>query len=335
MVDLDWKNLGFSYRKTPYNIRYHYKDGKWDEGTLCDTDTLEMNIAACVFHYGQACFEGLKAFRNAAGEVRIFRPQANAKRLNDSLHYLLCPEIPEDLFVDACRRVVAANIDYVPPYESRGSLYIRPVVFGSAPQIGVGPSSEYEFIILVMPVGEYYKDGLHAVDAVILDQYDRAAPHGTGHIKAAGNYAAGLYSGKEGKKAGFPVVLFLDSATHTRVEEFSTSNFIGIHEDGTYVTPKSHSVLPSITNNSLQEIAKHFGMNVEYREVFEKELQTFSEVAACGTAVVITPIGNIVHNDTTYHYPAGCGPYLKKLFDMYQAIQYGDAEDIFGWMVCV
>ncbi len=335
MVDLDWKNLGFSYRKVAFNIRFHYKDGKWDEGQLHSEDTMELNVAACALHYGQACFEGLKAFRNKAGEVRIFRPEANARRLNSSLRYLLCPEIPEEMFLDACKRVVEANIDYVPPYESRGSLYIRPVVFGSAAQIGVGPSDEYEFIVMVMPVGEYYKDGLHAVDAVILDDYDRAAPRGTGHIKAGGNYAAGLYSGYQAKKAGFPIVLFLDAATHTMVEEFSTSNFIGIQSNTTYVTPDSHSVLPSITNESLQQVAKHFGMTVERRHVYEHELSSFSEVAACGTAVVITPVGKIVHGDKTYTYTEGCGPTFKKLFDHYQAIQYGEAEDIFGWMVRV
>lgn len=332
MVDLDWENLGFKYRKAAGHIRYTWKDGKWDDGYASNEDTFNVSVAAGVFHYGQACFEGLKAFRNAAGEISVFRPQANAARLNQSLKYLLCPEIPEALFLKALTDVVKLNADYVPPAESKGALYIRPVVFASSPQIGVAPAEEYTFIMLVTPVGDYYKNGLQSVDAVILDGYDRAAPHGTGHIKAAGNYAASYYADRVAKEMGFPIALFLDPAEHQYIDEFSTSNFIGITADNRFVTPLSSSVLPSITNDSLQKLAEVAGMTVEKRQVPETELTDFTEVAACGTAVVITPVRKIVHGDKTYTYGEGCGPKLKNLYDALRALQYGTAPDIFDWM---
>lgn len=335
MPELDWDSLGFHYMKTAGNIRYTWKDGCWNEGQIFTEDTMPLSIAACALHYGQSCFEGLKAFRNEAGEIKIFRPDANARRLNSSLHYLLCPEIPEAMFLDAVRRVVEFNRDYVPPMSSRGSLYIRPVVFASNGQVGVGPGSTYEFIIFVVPVGAYYKNGMESVDALILDDYDRAAPKGTGHIKAAGNYAAGLYAGKAAKQAGYPIALFLDPATRTKIEEFSTSNFIAVTKDGHYITPSSHSVLPSITNDSLQQLARHLGIPVECRDINETELSDLAEVAACGTAVVITPVRSIVHGNKTYCYGESCGPVLRKLYDAYRAIQYGKAPDVFNWLMDV
>ena len=296
---------------------------------------ITLSVAANVLHYGQAIFEGMKAFACKDGKVRIFRPDENAKRLNSSARQLVMAEFPEDRFVEAVREVVRDNIDYVPPYGTGGSLYIRPVMFGTQPQIGVNASNEYELVIMVMPVGPYYKNGIKPVDAMISLDYDRAAPRGTGHIKAAGNYAASLLSSKICKeKFHCPVALFLDPATHTYVDEFSTSNFLAITKDGKYVTSLSNSILPSVTNKSLMTIAADLGMDVERRPVKATELPDFAEVAACGTAVVLTPVGRIFHGDKVYDYHlTEIGPVLKKLYDRMQEIQHGEVEDTHNWMV--
>jgi len=333
-MEMDWANLGFQFRPTKSNIRFHYADGKWDEGKLYNTYDITISVAANVLHYGQAAFEGLKAFRCKDGKVRIFRPEENAKRLNSSARHLIMPEFPVERFVEAVKTVVRDNEEYVPPYGSGGSLYLRPVLFGTTPQIGVSPSKEYELVIMTVPVGAYYKNGIKPVESMIARDFDRAAPHGTGHIKAAGNYAASLISSKKAKEHGCPVALFLDPATHSFIDEFGTSNFLAITKDGRYVTSQSDSILPSITNKSLMEIASDFGIPVERRKVRVEELADFAEVAACGTAVVITPVSKIYDGDKVYCYDEkNVGPVMKKLYDRMTGIQHGECEDIHGWMV--
>ena len=333
-MNIEWDKLGFAFMPTRSNIRFHYADGKWDDGKLCSDYNISISVAANVLHYGQAIFEGMKAFCCKDGKIRIFRPEENARRINTSARHLLMPEFPVEKFVEAVKTVVKDNADYVPPYGSGGSLYIRPVMFGTTAQIGVAPSQEYELVIMVMPVGAYYKGGIKPVDAMISRDFDRAAPHGTGHIKAAGNYAASLYSGKVAKDNHCPVALFLDPATHTCIDEFSTSNFLAITNDGRYVTSRSDSILPSITNKSLMQIAQDLGMVVERRQVKVEELATFTEVAACGTAVVLTPVGRIFDGETVYDYKlTEIGPTLNKLYKHMTGIQYGELPDTHNWLV--
>ena len=246
-------------------------------------------------------------------------------------------QVPEAMFVDAVKRVVKANEDYIPPYGTGGSLYIRPLLIGTGAQIGVAPAKEYTFLVLVMPAGEYYKGGLKPVKSIIIDEYDRAAPLGMGDVKVGGNYAASLYAHEQAKRAGYPVELYLDAKTHSFIEEFATSNFIGIKPDGTYVTPDSPSILSSMTNDTLRQLAHDFGMKVETRPVPFEELPTFSEVAACGTAVVVTPVYEITRGATviTLGSPDRCGPVVQKLFDAVQDIQYGRKPDVHGWCVAL
>ncbi len=332
-MNIEWEKLGFEYRPTKSNLRFHYSDGKWDEGKLYNTYEVTMSVAANCLHYGQAIFEGLKAFRCQDGRVCIFRPDANGARMQSSAHHLLMPEFPVDKFVEAVRRVVADNLEYVPPYGTGGALYIRPVMFGTSPQIGISASKEYTLVFIVVPVGPYYKGGIKPVDAMISLDYDRAAPHGTGHIKAAGNYAASLTPSKVAKEHHCPVALFLDPKTHEFVDEFGTSNFLAITKDGTYITPKSDSVLPSVTNRSLMQIAEDLGIKVEHRPVRRAELPGLAEVAACGTAVVLTPVGRIFDGDQVYTYGTEIGPTLKKLYDTMTGIQLGQIADQHGWLV--
>jgi branched-chain amino acid aminotransferase len=332
--DIDWSKLGFSYTQTNCHIQYVWKDGKWDEGRLVESPYIPIHIAAGGLHYGQECFEGMKVFRQKNGDVTIFRVRDNARRMFNTAERLCMATVPEDMFIDAVSRVVKANLDYVPPYGTGGSLYIRPLLFGSGPQIGVAPAPEYTFIVLVTPVGAYYKGGLQPVKAIVIDHYDRAAPLGTGHVKCGGNYAASLYAHLEAKAKGYPVELYLDAKTHTYIEEFSTSNFLGITKDGKYVTPDSHSVLPSVTNMTLCQLAADMGMPVERRPIdFEKEIDTFAEVAACGTAVVVTPVCSIERNGVVHKTgpETGCGPTLEKLYHAVQGIQYGELPDTHGW----
>ncbi|MDD3886372.1 MAG: branched-chain amino acid aminotransferase [Victivallaceae bacterium] len=332
-MNLDWNTLGFQFRPAKSNIRFHYKDGAWDDGQLYNTYDITMSVAANCLHYGQAIFEGGKAFRGRDGKVRIFRPEANGTRLNSSARQLLMPEFPVDRFVEAVKTVVRDNQEYIPPFESGGSLYIRPVMFGVTPQIGVNASLEYWLVIMVVPVGNYYKNGIKPVDAMISKDYDRAAPHGTGHIKAAGNYAASLISSKQAKDHHCPIALFLDPGSHTFVDEFGTSNFLAITKDGKYITPKSDSILPSITNNSLQAIARDLGMEVEYRKIAATELPELAEVAACGTAVVLTPVGRIFDGDKIYDYhQTEIGPVMKKLYDGLIGVQRGELPDKHGFI---
>ena len=330
-TDIDWGSLGFSYMPVNSHIRACYRDGKWSEGELINEPTITMSIAATCLHYGQAAFEGLKAFRCKDGKVRVFRPDENAKRLNLSAERILGPTIPVDFFNELVRRVVLDNIEFVPPYGSGGSLYIRPLYIGVGPQIGVAPANEYDLLIMVMPVGPYYKGGLKSVRAMVIEDYDRAAPLGTGTIKLGGNYAASLKPAKAAKEKGFPIPLFMDPKTHEYVDEFGTSNFFGITKDGAYVTPSSESILGSITNKSLQQIAADLGMKVERRPIHRNELGDFAEIGACGTAVVITPVSEIVTGDKTYKYNEECGPTLRKLYDRMTGIQYGELPDTHNW----
>lgn len=343
-ADLNWSELGFELRPTRSHLQITYKDGKWGEPELIQGEPyIRLHIGATALHYGQACFEGLKAFcHNENNEVFIFRPQENAQRMQSSCRRVMMPELPTELFVQAVREVVRDNIEYVPPYGSGGALYIRPLLFGSGPRIGLQPADEYTFIILVMPVGDYYKGGLSTpVHGMLIQDFDRAAPRGVGNVKVAGNYAADLLPNMLSKKQGYPIGLYADAATQEYVEEFSTSNFVGI-SGNKYITPKSSSVLPSITNKSLMQIAKDMGMTVEEREVRLDELEDMDEVLAVGTAVVVTPVGSITRLDRenkphtyTFGDPDTVGPVTQKLYDRVRAIQSGEEEDKFGWNVPV
>lgn len=331
-MNIKWEELGFEFMPTRSNIRFTYENGKWSEGKLYNTYDITMSVAANCLHYGQAVFEGMKAFRGKDGKVRIFRPDENGQRLISSCEHLLMATFPVEKFVEAVKIVLNDNIDYIPPYGTGGSIYIRPVMFGTTPQIGISSSLRYELVIMVVPAGPYYKGGFKPVDAMISD-YDRAAPLGTGTIKCAGNYAASLYPTKIAKNAHCPVALFLDPKTHQYIDEFGTSNFLAITKDGKYVTPESPSILPSITNKSLMTIAEDLGMTVERRPIHVKELADFKEVAACGTAVVITPVGRIFYGDKVFEFEKEIGATLKKLYDTITGIQYGEIEDKHNWTV--
>lgn len=331
-MGIEWEKLGFKFMPAKANIRYKYADGKWDDGEVCTSYDITLNVASNCLHYGQAIFEGLKAFRRKDGSIGVFRPDENAKRLNSSARHLLMAEFPEEKFLAGVKRLVKENIDFVPPYGTGGSLYIRPVMFGTTPQIGVSSATEYTLVLIAVPVGAYYKGGLKPVDACVSMDYDRAAPHGTGHIKAAGNYAASLISSKQAKERGCAVALFLDPATHRYIDEFGTSNFLAISKDGKYVTSDSVSTLPSITNKSLMQIAKDMGMTVERRKIAVEELADFAEVAACGTAVVITPVEHIYYGDKVFDYGKEVGPKLQELYRRMTGIQYGEYPDEHNWV---
>jgi branched-chain amino acid aminotransferase len=340
-LDKPWEKLGFEFRPTKSNLRITYKDGKWGEMELHEDPYVSLHMGATALHYGQACFEGLKAFTHEDNSVYVFRPDQNAARLQSSCERTLMPVLPHDLFIKAVDKVVTDNIEYVPPYGSGGALYIRPILFGSGPRIGLQPADEYTFILMVIPVGDYYQGGLSApVDGVVIKDYDRAAPRGVGNVKVAGNYAADMLPNMKSKKKGFPISLYLDAATQSLVEEFSTSNFVGIDsKNKVYATPRSRSVLPSITNKSLMTIAKDEGMTVQERDIKLEELSSFDEVLACGTAVVVTPIGSVsvpTNEDQYDKYQFGdgksIGPVTRRLYDRVRAIQYGQEEDKYGWL---
>ena len=335
MQNIDWSSLGFRYMKTNSHIRYTWRNGAWDKGELVKDDTFQISIAASALHYGQAAFEGLKVFRCKDGKVRAFRPQANAERMQRTALRTCMPPVPTEMFMEALRLAVKRNADYIPPYGTGGSLYVRPLLIGTGAQIGVAPADSYTFVMLVTPAGAYYKGGLKPVRAVILDDYDRAAPLGMGDVKVGGNYAASIFAHETAKKMGFPVELYLDAKTHTCVEEFATSNFLGIKKDGTYVTTDSRSVLPSVTNMTLREICADEGRKVEVRHVPYEELKEFAEVAACGTAVVVTPVWQIVRGNETLTLGDSekAGPVITDLFEKVQGIQYGELPDAHGWCV--
>ncbi|MDD3107897.1 MAG: branched-chain amino acid aminotransferase [Alistipes sp.] len=334
MMELDWKNLAFGYLKTDYNIRSYFRNGAWTKPELTTDETVTMHMAATCLHYGQEAFEGQKAFRGADGVIRIFRPDENAKRMRASADYLKMAMPPIDMFIDMMKQVVRANERFVPPYGTGASLYIRPVLFGTGAQVGVKPASEYLLIMFVTPVGPYYKEGFNPIKVIVDRDHDRAAPLGTGHIKAGGNYAASLTSAVIGHEKGYPSVLYLDAREKKYIDECGAANFFAIR-NGHYITPKSHSVLPSITNMSLQTLAKEMGLTVECRPVAFDELDSFEEAGSCGTAAVISPVGSIYdpENDHTYVFNNGkSGAYCTKLYHRLRAIQYAEEPDTYGWM---
>lgn len=333
--NIDWGKLGFAYMKTDYRYVSYFKDGKWDEGKLVTDDSITLNECACVFQYCQACFEGLKAYTTRDGRIVSFRPDLNASRMAESARRLVMPPFPEDRFVKAVRELVKANKDFVPPFGSGATLYIRPFMIGSNSVIGVKPADEFEFRMFCTPVGPYFKGGAKPIVIRVCD-YDRAAPRGTGHIKAGLNYAMSLYAGMEAHAEGFAENMYLDPATRTKVEETGGANFIFITKDGTFVTPKSDSILPSITRRSLMVVAeKYLGMKVEQREVLLSEVPEFAECGLCGTAAVISPVGKIVDHGKEICFPSGMekmGPWTQKLYDTLTGIQMGQIEGPEGWV---
>ncbi|MBQ4279989.1 MAG: branched-chain amino acid aminotransferase [Rikenellaceae bacterium] len=336
MDNLDWRNLGFGYMKTDYNVRCYYRNGKWGRLELHSDEYVPMHMAATCLHYGQEAFEGQKAFMGKDGKVRVFRVEENARRMQSSADYLQMQPVPVELFVEAVKTVVDANRRFVPPYGTGATLYIRPLLIGSGAKVGVSPADEYLFIVFVTPVGPYYKEGFRPIRVMIDRDHDRAAPHGTGHVKAGGNYGASLISEEVAHKRGYPGILYLDSAEKKYIDECGTSNFFAIR-DGKYITPHSHSILPSITNMSLRTIAEQeLGLGIEQRKVEAAELPTFEEVGCCGTAAVISPIKSIYdpQSDHTYVYCDGdeAGPVCTRLFHRLQGIQFGESEDSYGWM---
>lgn len=333
-VNLDWNNLGFSYMRTDVRYVSYYKDGKWDEGSLVEENVLHINEASTALHYGQQAFEGLKAYRCKDGSINLFRPDQNAARLARSARRLLMPEFPEDRFVEAVKEVVRANQDWVPPYGTGGSLYIRPLLIGLDGTIGVHPASEYLFTIFVFPVGAYFKGGLTPTSFIVSD-YDRAAPVGTGAAKVGGNYAASLLPGKEAKQRQFSDCIYLDPLTHTKIEEVGAANFFGITKDNQFITPYSPSILPSITKYSLLWLAEHrLGLSVKEGDVYVDRLDEFTEAGACGTAAVISPIAGIQNGDDyhVFYSETEVGPVTRRLYDELVGIQYGDVEAPEGWI---
>lgn len=336
MVNIDWKNLGFDYVKTNVNARFYYKDGEWSEMEITDDEYIKMHMSTTCLHYGLECFEGLKAFRGVDGKVRLFRADENAKRMQASARKLCLPVPSVEMFVDACREVVSRNIDFVPPYESGASLYLRPVLIGSKVGLGVKASPEAMFIVFCSPVGPYFKGGMKPIKVVVDRMQDRAAPRGTGDIKAGGNYASSILSGEKAHDMGYSNVMYLDATEHKYIEECGAANFFGI-KNGTYVTPKSPSILPSITNKSLRTLAEDMGLKVEERPVAVDELGEFEEAGACGTAAVISPIESVYDLDTDVKvsYGSEVGKVSLALYNSLQDIQYGRAEDKFGWTIVV
>ena len=338
METIDWKNIGFGYMKTDFNVRCTYKDGAWGELEVSDSEMVTMHMAATCIHYGQESFEGLKAFRGQDGKIRIFRMDENAKRMQDSSHGTLMAVLPIEKFEEAVLKVVKLNERFVPPYESGASLYIRPFLFGTGPQVGVKPASEYMFIVFVTPVGPYFKGGFHTTPFVIMREFDRSAPLGMGKYKVGGNYAASLVAGAKANELGYSNVFYLDARDKKYIDECGAANFFGI-KNNTYITPKSSSILPSITNKSLMVLAEEMGMTVERRQIPVEELGTFEEAGACGTAAVISPIERIDDYDEKISYvfskDGQPGPISDKLYKKLRAIQYGDEPDTHGWVTVV
>lgn len=332
---IDWKNLGFKYQKTDKRFISHWKDGKWDEGKLVEDNVITISEASTVFHYGQSCFEGMKAYRTKDNRIVLFRPEENAKRMIRSCQRVMMAEYPVDKFVEACRMVVRANERFVPPYGSGASLYLRPFLIGTGDNLGVRPAPEYIFSVFCVPVGAYFKGGLSPVN-FMTSEYDRAAPNGTGAAKVGGNYAGSLLSHEEAVKKGFADCIYLDPATHTKIEEVGAANFFGITHDNVFVTPKSPSILPSITKYSLLHVAKEYlGLKTEERDVLVDNLSEFKEAGACGTAAVISPIGGIMHKNNfhVFHSETEVGPITKKLYETLTGIQFGDVDPPQGWIV--
>lgn len=336
--DIDWSNLGFGYIQTDKRFVSNYKNGAWDEGTLTSDANVVISECAGVLQYAQTCFEGLKAYTTEDGKIVCFRPDLNAARMKDSCERLVMPVFPEDRFVQAVVDVVKANAAYVPPYGSGATLYVRPYMFGTNPVIGVKPADEYQFRVFTTPVGPYFKGGAKPITIKVSD-FDRAAPHGTGHIKAGLNYAMSLHAIVTAHEEGFAENMYLDAATRTKVEETGGANFIFVTKDNKVVTPKSDSILPSITRRSILHVAKEYlGLEVEEREVFFDEVKDFAECGLCGTAAVISPVGKIVDHGKEICFPSGMdemGPVTKKLYETLTGIQMGHLEAPEGWIKVV
>ena len=330
--DINWNELGFGYIKTDYRYVSNYKDGKWDEGTLSTDDMITMSECACVLQYAQTCFEGLKAYTTADGKIVCFRPDLNAQRMADSCERMKMPVFPVDKFIDAVVKTVEANAEWVPPYGSGASLYLRPYMFGSNPVIGVKPADEFQFRIFATPVGPYFKGGVKPLTVRISD-FDRAAPRGTGHIKAGLNYAMSLYAIVDAHEKGFDENIYLDSGSRTYIEETGGANIIFVTKDNKIVTPKSDTILPSITRRSLVDVAKSLGYEVEERPIALSEIADFAECGLCGTAAVISPVGKIVdHGREIVYGMDGMGPVTKKLYDTLRGIQMGTVSGPEGWV---
>ncbi|MBU1369234.1 MAG: branched-chain amino acid aminotransferase [Bacteroidetes bacterium] len=332
MENIDWKNLPFGYYPTDYNVRCYFRNGKWGELEVNSSEYISIHMAATALHYGQEAFEGMKAYRGKDGKVRLFRWQDNAKRMRMSASGIMMEKVPEEMFFAAIDKAVRLNARFIPPYGTGASLYIRPLLFGSGPQVGVKPANEYMFVVFVTPVGPYFKEGFNPVAVELVHDYDRAAPQGTGHIKVGGNYAASLRPADRAHKDGYSSVLFLDAREKKFIDEAGPANFFGIR-DGKYITPKSCTILPSITNKSLEVIAEDIGLIVERRPVPIEELETFEEAGACGTAAIISPFKVIVDRESKkeYHYGDISGPYSTKLYITLRGIQEGEIEDKHGW----
>lgn len=336
--NIDWANLGFGYHETDKRFVANYKNGSWDEGTLTSDDKVVISECAGVLQYAQTCFEGMKAYTTEDGHIVIFRPDLNGARMEDSCRRLEMPVFPKERFVEAVVETVKANAAYVPPFGSGATLYIRPYMFGSSAVIGVKPAEEYQFRVFTTPVGPYFKGGAKPITIRVSD-YDRAAPHGTGHIKAGLNYAMSLYPIMEAHRQGFDENMYLDAATRTKVEETGGANFIFVTKDGKVVTPKSDSILPSITRRSLVAVAKDYlGLEVEEREVYFDEVKDFAECGLCGTAAVISPVGKINDHGKEICFPSGMekmGPVTQKLYETLTGIQMGRIQAPEGWIKVV
>lgn len=338
METIDWANLSFGYMPTDYNVRYNYRNGSWGELEISSSEYINMHMAATCLHYGQEAFEGLKAFRGKDGKIRVFRLDENAARLQSTCRGILMPELSTEKFRDAILKVIKLNERFVPPYESGASLYIRPLLIGTGAQVGVHPASEYMFIVFVTPVGPYFKGGFSTNPYVIIRQYDRSAPLGTGVYKVGGNYAASLRANKMAHDMGYSCEFYLDAKEKKYIDECGAANFFGI-KNNTYVTPLSTSILPSITNKSLMTLAEEMGLTVERRQILEEELDTFEEAGACGTAAVISPIQRIDDPEKNRSYiiskDGKPGKICTQLYNKLRAIQYGDEPDKYGWVTIV
>ena len=337
-MNIDWGKLPFGYMQTDYNVRCYYRHGQWGELEITSSEYIPIHMAATSLHYGQESFEGMKAYMGKDGRVRIFRWIENARRMMRSAQGIKLAVVPEELFHNAITRAIRLNLRFIPPHGTGAALYVRPLLIGTGAEVGVKPGNEYMFLVFVTPVGPYFKEGFMPLDMMICRDFDRAAPLGTGNIKVGGNYAASLLSLEKGHEKGFASVIYLDALEKKYIDECGPANFFGIR-DNTYITPDSNSILPSITNISLQVLAKDMGMKVERLPILIDEIGDFEEVGACGTATVITPIKKIVDPDTghTYEYcrDGNPGPYSVKLFNRLTAIQYGDEADPFGWIEIV
>lgn len=336
-MELNWDSLSFDFNETGgENLRQYYRDGRWSEPEYTTSEYIPVHMCSACLNYGLQAFEGIKAFRGVDGRVRLFRPDAHARRMAAGARKLCLPMPSEQMFVEACKEIVRRNIEFLPPYESQAALYVRPVLFGTRPRLTVRPSGEAGFCVFATPVGPYFKEGIRPIDAIVNRNQDRSAPLGTGDVKVGGNYASSMLSYEEAHQMGYSAVLYTESVEHRYIEECGAANFIAI-KGKTYVTPASPSILPSITNDSLMQLARDKGFTVEQRKVDVAELSSFDECGACGTGAIITPLGKVYDpdNDTTICFGDEVGKVLLDLYRSLQDVQYGRAEDKHGWCVVV